>query len=238
MSLSGLLSSMVAAALVPSLKDTVIDSAPSTTCRAVSTVPSALTTTPAPLPARRDSPLPERVVIEHEGGRDRCVGEGRVGGPGRILLGLLLEARLHACRDVGPGQVGGRRRARQRIRDGQGGHGQHRDRGPPQPGGHAAQPTDQTRRTPGWRVGGRGSVARWSGAPPAGAAPDTCWGAVTRATFSTLRSQRPERQGCANLATLRRCPRLAARPAAHHAHRARRASVGRGGDSVGGVLYN
>ena len=95
---------MVAAALVPSLKETVIDSAPSTTCRAVSTVPSALTTTPAPVPERPVSPLPCRVVMSTSDGAMAAWARVASAGLAASCSACRSMALLHARRDVGRGQ--------------------------------------------------------------------------------------------------------------------------------------
>lgn len=68
MSFSASLRPIEAGEDVPSPYDTVMESEPSTTCRAVRIVPVALTMTPAPLPSLPPPASPPRVVMRTRDG--------------------------------------------------------------------------------------------------------------------------------------------------------------------------
>ena len=86
-------------ARVPSANSTWIWVAPSTTCRAVSTAPSALTTTPLPRPVSVGGAPRALRGDGDQRGRDHPVRGGGVGR--RVALGLLRPAR---CRAGPPGR--------------------------------------------------------------------------------------------------------------------------------------
>ena len=104
MSLSGLVTSTVAPAVVPSANASWMREAPSTTCSAVSTAPAALMTTPLPEPGVDVARIGALGGDDDERRRDRVVGDRGVRWGVALLLLRLLQAALHGLVDVGRGE--------------------------------------------------------------------------------------------------------------------------------------